>query len=50
LASLRPVKLGSDADTIACFPDALIRAVRDIGNARVIGLYNREHSAGIPSR
>jgi len=35
---------------LQCFHDALIRAVRDLGNARVIDLYNREHGAGIPSR
>jgi UrcA family protein len=33
---------------LQCFHDALIGAVRDLGNARVIALYNREHGAGIP--
>jgi hypothetical protein len=35
---------------LQCFHDALIRAVRDLGNARVIALYNREHHAGIAPR
>jgi UrcA family protein len=33
---------------LRCFHDALLGAVGDLDNARVISLYNREHGAGIP--
>lgn len=35
---------------LQCFHHALMRAVRDLGNARVIALYDGEYHTGIPPR
>lgn len=39
---------GDPAVWLHCYHNALARAVRDLGNARVIALYNGEHGVGIP--
>lgn len=39
---------GDPAVWLHCYHNALARAVRDLGNARVIALYNGEHRVGIP--
>lgn len=42
---------GSFGDPVVwlhCYHNALARAVRDLGNARVIALYNGEHRVRIP--
>lgn len=39
--------IGDPAGWLVCYHDALARAVRDVGNANVTALYNREHKPRI---
>jgi UrcA family protein len=39
---------GDPTEWLHCYHDALAGAVRDLGNASVIALYNGEHRVGIP--
>lgn len=39
---------GDPAGWLRCYHDALVDAVRDLGNDRVTALYNGEHKARIP--
>ena len=38
---------GDQAAWLLCYHETLARAVRDVGNAKVTALYNREHKARI---
>lgn len=40
---------GEPAVWLRCYHDALVGAVRDLGNDRVTALYDREHKAQLPS-
>lgn len=39
---------GDPATWLRCYHNTLARAVRDVGNAKVTALYNREHEERIP--